>query len=507
MPRTVDFEPTRGHSLMALALAGALLLLSGGDALAGAKLGVDYVAGEEYVEKGEIVLYLDLTDDDYNVIQGLEGEEIQVFIDDEEVPGTFEVQTAEEAKEWVAVAILMAGHRSYAPADTFNEEDEEDDGGGQPNVFAMLKTGFGNFTRKLGGNDRVSVFVYDEKAMVLLDDWSEDHSGVADNINARAKPPTEGEKADTVAPDLYKHLREVVDNRIGNAENLPRRRIVLFVTDGKDKKASNPSSMEKNVGKVVDPARTHGVKLYPIGFTLDVGEGLSYLKSLASKTQGIYREVPAEKYDDIPLFIENVASELKRQYVVTFTPHEDFRGAEKPVEIRVKVTAPGSGSVVEDEYPEKVKIGEKGIDWGAIFTWIGIILGSLTGLILVFFLIRAILRARSNRPEPVEEGPVDYTGPYKARLAVTGGPLIGMEYYLTEDVTTIGSIGGNAIVIEDRGVSKRHCGIKIEDMRFELADFGSTSGTFVNGVQITKQFLRDGDEIRMAQTTIKFTLK
>ena len=499
-------RPLARSSLTLLAaMTLCLLALGAGPARAGAKLGVDHVSGAGFLDKGEIVLYLDLTDDDYNVIQGLDGDEVTVFIDDEEVPGTVDVQTAEEAKEWVAIAILLAGHRSYAPPEALVEDDEG--GGGQPNIFALLKQGFSNFTRKLGGNDRVSVFVYDEKAMVLLDDWSEDHSAVADNITARAKPPTEGDKADTVAPNLYKHLREVVDDKIGNAENLPRRRIVLFVTDGKDKKASNPSSMEKNVGKVVEAARTYGVKLYPIGFTLDVGEGLSYLKSLASKTRGIYREVPAEKFDDIPLFIENVAAELKRQYVVTFKPHEDFRGAEKPVEIRVKLTAPGSGSVVEDEYPEKVKIGEKGIDWGAILTWIGVILGSLTGVFLLFLLIRAIVRARRNAPAPVADEPDDYIGPYKGKLSITGGPLIGMQFFLTEDVTTIGSIAGNAIVIEDRGVSKRHCGIKIEDMRFELADFGSTSGTFVNGVQITKQFLRDGDDIRMAQTSMRFTLK
>ena len=489
------------HVALATPLISACVavLLAPTPAHAGAKLGVDFVS-QEFLEKGEIKIYLDLLDDDYNVIPGLDEDEISVFLDDEEVPGTFTVETAEEAKEWVAVAILIAAHRSYAPP-------ESDDDDGQPNVFKYLKQGYSNFARKLGGNDRVAVFVYDEKTMVLLDDWSEDHGAVADNIGARAKPPTEGEKGDVISPNLYKHLREVVDERIGNAENLPRRRILLFVTDGKDKKVSNPGAMDKKVKKVVEAARTHGVKIYPIGFTLDVEEGLSYLRSLASQTQGIYREVTADKMDDISLLIENVAPELKRQYVVTFKPHEDYRGAEKPVKLRVKATAPGSGTVVEDEYPEKLKIPEKGIDWGGIFTWVGIIFGSLTGLLLIFFLIRAIIRSRANRVPVAVDEPQDYAGPYKGRLAVMAGPDIGMEYYLVEDVTTVGSIVGNAIVLNDAGISKRHCGIKIEDMRFELADFGSTSGTFVNGVQITKQFLRDGDEIRMAQTAMRFTLK
>jgi hypothetical protein len=98
-----------------------------------------------------------------------------------------------------------------------------------------------------------------------------------------------------------------------------------------------------------------------------------------------------------------------------------------------------------------------------------------------------------------------------ALLVMTGegqsGPLAGELFHLTEDVTTIGRIDGNAIVIQDDAVSKRHAGIKIEDMRYELADFNSTSGTWVTGRKINKQFLKDGDEIRIGNTEMTFTLK
>ena len=85
--------------------------------------------------------------------------------------------------------------------------------------------------------------------------------------------------------------------------------------------------------------------------------------------------------------------------------------------------------------------------------------------------------------------------------------MIGTEFYLTEDVTTIGRMDGNDIVLEGAGISQRHAGIKIEDMRFELADFGSTNGTLVNGNKITKQFLRDNDKIVIGDCEIRFTLK
>ena len=65
----------------------------------------------------------------------------------------------------------------------------------------------------------------------------------------------------------------------------------------------------------------------------------------------------------------------------------------------------------------------------------------------------------------------------------------------------------NDVVIRDVGVSKRHFGIKIEDMRYELADFGSTNGVLINDRPAQKQFLKAGDTIRVGGTEMTFHLK
>ena len=101
----------------------------------------------------------------------------------------------------------------------------------------------------------------------------------------------------------------------------------------------------------------------------------------------------------------------------------------------------------------------------------------------------------------------EYTGPDRGKLQVFSGPLAGEVFHLTQDITTIGSIDGNDLVIPDEGVSKRHAGIKIEDMRYELADFGSTNGTLVNGRKINRQFLADGDTIRIGNSEMTFSIK
>ena len=90
---------------------------------------------------------------------------------------------------------------------------------------------------------------------------------------------------------------------------------------------------------------------------------------------------------------------------------------------------------------------------------------------------------------------------------MTDGPYAGEVFYLVEDVTTFGSMDGNDVVIRDVGVSKRHFGIKIDDMRYELADFGSTNGVLINGRPTKKQFLKAGDSIRVGNTEMTFALK
>ena len=124
---------------------------------------MDYVDGSTFVEEGKISLFVDLLDDDYNVIPGLAAEKLKIFIDNQEVPGRVEIETAATAKEWVAVAILMAAHQSYAPLPELPEGDDEDSAE-DPSVLKYERQGFAAFARKFEKtNNKIAVFLYDEK--------------------------------------------------------------------------------------------------------------------------------------------------------------------------------------------------------------------------------------------------------------------------------------------------------------------------------------------------------
>jgi hypothetical protein len=91
-----------------------------------------------------------------------------------------------------------------------------------------------------------------------------------------------------------------------------------------------------------------------------------------------------------------------------------------------------------------------------------------------------------------------------ARLEVRSGPLAGRVVPLDAEITTIGSIEGNSVVLPDSAVSKKHAGIRLADGRFELADLGSTNGVFVNGARTPKKQLEDGDLVQIGLSEIVF---
>jgi hypothetical protein len=90
------------------------------------------------------------------------------------------------------------------------------------------------------------------------------------------------------------------------------------------------------------------------------------------------------------------------------------------------------------------------------------------------------------------------------RLEFILGPLAGQTISLTEELTTLGSVAGNTVVLADPAVSRKHAGIRRVDAAYELADFGSTNGVYVNGHKMPKKTLQSGDLLRIGNTEMVF---
>jgi hypothetical protein len=92
----------------------------------------------------------------------------------------------------------------------------------------------------------------------------------------------------------------------------------------------------------------------------------------------------------------------------------------------------------------------------------------------------------------------------KAELEFVSGPLLGQTVGLDRAITTIGSVPGNTVLLNDTGVSRKHVGIRRVDGGYELADLGSTNGVYVNGEKVARRKLSVGDVIRVGTTEIVF---
>jgi len=93
------------------------------------------------------------------------------------------------------------------------------------------------------------------------------------------------------------------------------------------------------------------------------------------------------------------------------------------------------------------------------------------------------------------------------RLEFMVGPLAGQTVPLVEEVTTIGSVAGNTVVLSDPAVSRKHLGIRRVGEHFELADLGSTNGVYVNGHRMGKKLLAPGDIMRVGNTEMVFRVE
>ena len=88
-------------------------------------------------------------------------------------------------------------------------------------------------------------------------------------------------------------------------------------------------------------------------------------------------------------------------------------------------------------------------------------------------------------------------------LKITDGPGKGKSVEITTALT-IGSRPDSDLRLEDPTVSRKHAEISRTAEGFLLQDLGSTNGTFLNGVQVDRAYLRDGAVVTVGETSMVF---
>lgn len=91
-----------------------------------------------------------------------------------------------------------------------------------------------------------------------------------------------------------------------------------------------------------------------------------------------------------------------------------------------------------------------------------------------------------------------------ACLIVIYGDDLGRRVSLGNEQCVIGRSSKCEVQIDQESVSRNHCRISFNGKTYTIRDLGSTNGTYVNDELIDEINLRDGDQIKVGRTIMKF---
>ncbi|MEK7704043.1 MAG: FHA domain-containing protein [Myxococcota bacterium] len=89
-------------------------------------------------------------------------------------------------------------------------------------------------------------------------------------------------------------------------------------------------------------------------------------------------------------------------------------------------------------------------------------------------------------------------------LVGVGPPFEGQRFVLPVGTVQVGRTEGNAIVIADGSVSRKQATLTVGGPSVIIEDHGSSNGTWVNEVQITRRVLAHGDRVRFGNIAFQF---
>jgi diguanylate cyclase (GGDEF)-like protein len=106
-------------------------------------------------------------------------------------------------------------------------------------------------------------------------------------------------------------------------------------------------------------------------------------------------------------------------------------------------------------------------------------------------------RETSARPEPLPT--------YEdSCLVVIVGPRLGHFVHLGEVPTVIGRAAAADFHVDHPSVSRRHCTVWEDVLGAGVRDLDSKNGTRVNGTEVRRATLADGDHLRVGDVVLKF---
>ena len=111
-------------------------------------------------------------------------------------------------------------------------------------------------------------------------------------------------------------------------------------------------------------------------------------------------------------------------------------------------------------------------------------------------------RTRVTRVQP--EAAKAEVRPGDACIIVIYGPELGKRMQLGSAPFAIGRSSKSDLFLDQESISRNHARITFDGAQYWVQDLRSTNGTFVNDDAVQERCLRDGDQVRVGRSILKF---
>ncbi|NOT10979.1 MAG: VWA domain-containing protein [Methylococcaceae bacterium] len=393
--------------------------------------------------------------------------------------------------------------------------------------FEQLQLALNTWIDGMHEHDRATLISFGSQVKVLQD-FSADKVALKQRVDKLT--PSD---MDTF---LYQGLVQAFEQSRRQDAELPKRRVIVVLTDGIDDAAGGVTKEE-----VFLKMSENRIPIYAIGFALppltqDKVNGLKELGVLARTSGGHFLKADSmsltEAYalqkkrivNSYELLLTCNACKAEGQLSrLNVTFHVGDRTLSDGLDIRLlpqnKVTPKGKQTALD--VTGKINSAKKMIPQKFNYLpWAALLIVLLLTLLVLLRLMKRRKIARESAKEASAESPesessekadlgvkqeVPLSAKYRLSLTVVRGAEPGKCFSLVfNNSAGIGRASNCDLIIDDSEISSRHAEIKVDKGILVIKDLNSMNGTLINGVPIhTLHYLQDGDQILIGRTELR----
>lgn len=496
----------------------------------------DIRISQAYVELPQITAYFTINDAAGNAVPNVNPTDIKAVLGTH-AQSVSSVKTFAESGEGVAYVFLVDISKSL-----------------HQGQFVQIQAALQQWSAELGAKDRVAIMTFGT-TVSIVQDFTADKEVLKKKISGLAMTDENTQ--------LHRGLVQAIETARQINPDLPKRRVIITLTDGEDDFAGGMTKDE-----VLESLRVDRIPIYAIGFAEPpisekneasfkvLGEfarmsGGAYFQAGAKPLADMYKDMHKQICSGYVAVLATTAAgdgsiaRLQLTYQTngqTFTDGLDLR-------LTAAAAQPPPATPPTAETPKST--WEKVMDqplYIKILAGAAIVLAGGGIIVLIIYRSRkgkrraAELGSAPASPivqEQPDPGPLPVADPLlmnvlqPPQITLAGGLSVAppqpernplslaitltvlgssdrKQYHIDDSngKITIGRRSGNTVVIaQDVEVSAKHCQLWFENQELMIGDTGSTNGTYVNGVAIKDRHrLQHDDVIMIGRTELRLSI-